>query len=160
MLRRVKADVEHSLPPKKEYILYAPLTRPQVEIYEVCSYPVLNTNEDSFPLFQAILAGKVREWLIKNLDGGRGLGASGGNKLELNSDDLSEEEDDNEDVRKMRLRRRTDVSYEIIDNDEEYFSQVHDGEPSARRSTGRGRKMKEKTVEELGREYALKQASK
>jgi ATP-dependent DNA helicase len=38
LLRRIKADVEVDLPPKKEYILYAPLTRPQVDIYEVCSF--------------------------------------------------------------------------------------------------------------------------
>ncbi|KAI4283915.1 MAG: hypothetical protein L6R35_005032, partial [Caloplaca aegaea] len=33
LLRRVKADVEHNLPKKREYILYAPLTPLQKEIY-------------------------------------------------------------------------------------------------------------------------------
>lgn len=33
LLRRVKTDVETSLPPKREYILYAPLTSEQQEIY-------------------------------------------------------------------------------------------------------------------------------
>ncbi|KAL8723883.1 MAG: hypothetical protein Q9181_007110 [Wetmoreana brouardii] len=33
LLRRVKADVENHLPPKREYILYAPLTSEQKEIY-------------------------------------------------------------------------------------------------------------------------------
>ncbi|KAK5099850.1 putative ATPase [Lithohypha guttulata] len=34
LLRRVKTDVESSLPPKREYILYAPLTTEQKEIYK------------------------------------------------------------------------------------------------------------------------------
>ncbi|KAI7868291.1 SNF2 family N-terminal domain-containing protein [Spinellus fusiger] len=34
LLRRLKADVEHSLPKKKEYLLYAPLTKPQKELYD------------------------------------------------------------------------------------------------------------------------------
>lgn len=33
LLRRLKADVEHSLPPKKEYVLYAPLSLQQREAY-------------------------------------------------------------------------------------------------------------------------------
>lgn len=33
LLRRVKTDVEHSLPKKREYILYAPLTPEQRELY-------------------------------------------------------------------------------------------------------------------------------
>lgn len=32
LLRRVKADVENSLPPKREIVLYAPLTSNQLEI--------------------------------------------------------------------------------------------------------------------------------
>jgi ATP-dependent DNA helicase len=35
LLRRLKADVERDLPPKKEYILYAPLTVRQKEMYDV-----------------------------------------------------------------------------------------------------------------------------
>ena len=34
LLRRVKTDVETSLPPKREYILYAPLTAEQKDIYK------------------------------------------------------------------------------------------------------------------------------
>jgi ATP-dependent DNA helicase len=34
LLRRLKADVERSLPPKKEYVLYAPLSRRQREVYD------------------------------------------------------------------------------------------------------------------------------
>jgi ATP-dependent DNA helicase len=34
LLRRLKVDVEHSLPKKREYILYAPLTFEQNELYQ------------------------------------------------------------------------------------------------------------------------------
>jgi ATP-dependent DNA helicase len=34
LLRRLKIDVEKSLPRKKEYLLYAPLTKPQKELYD------------------------------------------------------------------------------------------------------------------------------
>lgn len=34
LLRRLKVEVEKSLPPKKEYLLYAPLTQPQKDIYQ------------------------------------------------------------------------------------------------------------------------------
>lgn len=33
LLRRLKVDVEHNLPPKKEYVLYAPLSVQQREAY-------------------------------------------------------------------------------------------------------------------------------
>jgi SNF2-related domain len=46
LLRRLKVDVEHSLPPKKEYVLYAPLSEMQREIYD------------------AVLAGVLRSFLI------------------------------------------------------------------------------------------------
>lgn len=34
LLRRLKVDVERSLPPKKEYVLYAPLSKRQHEVYD------------------------------------------------------------------------------------------------------------------------------
>ena len=49
LLRRIKADVETNLPPKREYILYAPLTRSQKDLYGM------------------ILDGKAKEWLIEQL---------------------------------------------------------------------------------------------
>ncbi|KAG2225659.1 hypothetical protein INT45_012131, partial [Circinella minor] len=47
LLRRLKTDVEHSLPKKKEYLLYAPLTRSQKSLYD------------------AILKRDLRDYLIK-----------------------------------------------------------------------------------------------
>lgn len=37
LLRRVKADVEHMLPKKREYLLYAPMTDEQTELYSILS---------------------------------------------------------------------------------------------------------------------------
>jgi len=37
LLRRVKADVEHMLPKKREYILYAPMTKEQTDLYNTIS---------------------------------------------------------------------------------------------------------------------------
>jgi ATP-dependent DNA helicase len=37
LLRRVKADVEHMLPKKREYILYAPMTEEQTDLYNIIS---------------------------------------------------------------------------------------------------------------------------
>lgn len=65
LLRRLKADVEFSLPPKKEYVLYAPLSERQRTVYD------------------AILNGALRQLLIKGkqetpsleetFKGGRGM---------------------------------------------------------------------------------------
>lgn len=47
LLRRLKTDVESSLPKKKEYLLYAPLTQPQKDLYD------------------AIIKRDIRDYLIK-----------------------------------------------------------------------------------------------
>ncbi|ORX56285.1 hypothetical protein DM01DRAFT_1017625 [Hesseltinella vesiculosa] len=47
LLRRLKTDVEHSLPKKKEYLLYAPLTVPQKNLYD------------------ALIKRNIRDYLIK-----------------------------------------------------------------------------------------------
>ena len=49
LLRRIKADVMTQLPPKREYVLYAPLTKEQKELY------------------QALVDGKGKEWLVAKL---------------------------------------------------------------------------------------------
>lgn len=37
LLRRIKDDVEHLLPKKREYVLYAPMTKQQTELYNIIS---------------------------------------------------------------------------------------------------------------------------
>ncbi|PWN54260.1 hypothetical protein IE53DRAFT_323394 [Violaceomyces palustris] len=46
LLRRLKADVESNLPPKKEYLLYAPLTKLQKEMYD------------------AVVSKDIRKWIL------------------------------------------------------------------------------------------------
>ena len=43
LLRRVKADVEHMLPKKREYVLYAPMTRAQTDLYNVINDKKVDT---------------------------------------------------------------------------------------------------------------------
>ncbi|KAL9083337.1 MAG: hypothetical protein Q9159_005845 [Coniocarpon cinnabarinum] len=59
LLRRVKADVEHSLPKKREYVLFAPLTSEQRELYQ----EILHGDS------RAYLEDKVVETLSRNNSG-------------------------------------------------------------------------------------------
>lgn len=45
LLRRVKADVEHMLPKKREYVLYAPMTRDQTDLYNVINDKATDTRK-------------------------------------------------------------------------------------------------------------------
>ncbi|TKY89046.1 hypothetical protein EX895_001577 [Sporisorium graminicola] len=51
LLRRLKVDVETDLPPKKEYLLYAPLTELQKELYN------------------SVVNGEIRRWLLERKTG-------------------------------------------------------------------------------------------
>jgi len=54
LLRRLKVDVENSLPPKKEYVLYAPLSISQREAYD----EVLNGSLRQYLLHGASSSGR------------------------------------------------------------------------------------------------------
>lgn len=43
LLRRVKADVEHMLPKKREYVLYAPMTKAQTDLYNAINDKKVDT---------------------------------------------------------------------------------------------------------------------
>lgn len=45
LLRRVKADVEHMLPKKREYVLYAPMTKEQTDLYNVIGDKSIDTRK-------------------------------------------------------------------------------------------------------------------
>lgn len=45
LLRRVKADVEHMLPKKREYVLYAPMTKEQTDLYNIISDKTADTRK-------------------------------------------------------------------------------------------------------------------
>lgn len=45
LLRRVKADVEHMLPKKREYVLYAPMTKEQTDLYNAINDKAIDTRQ-------------------------------------------------------------------------------------------------------------------
>ena len=45
LLRRVKADVEHLLPKKREYVLYAPMTKEQTDLYNAINNKKVDTRK-------------------------------------------------------------------------------------------------------------------
>jgi ATP-dependent DNA helicase len=45
LLRRVKADVEHMLPKKREYVLFAPMTKEQTDLYNVIGNKATDTRK-------------------------------------------------------------------------------------------------------------------
>ncbi|OCH85851.1 hypothetical protein OBBRIDRAFT_739131 [Obba rivulosa] len=130
LLRRLKSDVETSLPPKKEYVLYAPLSERQKEIYD------------------AIVEGSLRAFLLKKAEGSE----------EQDEEDvplkarLGQRRSKGKDKRVLRGRKR---SYSIDGDDDEYFEKLESGELEAEEQ-----RRKEKTAEELSREWQLKSALK
>lgn len=83
LLRRIKADVEHLLPKKREYILYAPMTQEQTELCDVLTDETRDTRE--------YLEQKVVERLTENA-------ASDARKTKPAKVTQAEEPDENDDV--------------------------------------------------------------
>jgi ATP-dependent DNA helicase len=131
LLRRVKADVEAGLPPKKEYVLYTPLSDVQREAYE------------------AVLKGSMRAFLLakEEVDAQKGVGKFGkgpGEEIDLNA------------PRKTRSKGSKGgkkVTYNVDEDDETYFQKLEAGEIEDYREV-----RKEKTVhaKDLGNEYLRK----
>jgi ATP-dependent DNA helicase len=149
----MKVDVEMSLPPKKEYVLYAPLSVRQREAYD------------------RVLDGGLRKWLIQ--------GGTGGVEV-VDDDEAIEEEDKNdeevveagieeneerEDSGSRRASKRFikggRKSYAVDGDDEEYFENLKRGDFNER-----GLKVvktkEEEEVEEakLGREFQIRTKGK
>ena len=80
LLRRLKVDVERSLPPKKEYVLYAPLSQRQHEVYD------------------AVVKGSLRGLLA----GAR----PGGNARERDRERIAREIEEDEKMGRIGLRTR------------------------------------------------------
>ncbi|CAG8529973.1 4347_t:CDS:10 [Diversispora eburnea] len=97
LLRRLKSDVEYDLPKKKEYLLYAPLTLQQKEIYD------------------AILSRKIRPFLLaKKMNRDQDIESE-------DSDSTVETETGGQDNgRKMRLRQLPKPDYTEL-SDAEFF---------------------------------------
>lgn len=93
LLRRLKVDVEKDLPPKKEYLLYAPLTAPQKDMY------------------QAIVRRDIRNYLIEKKSGGTINGV------------VQEEDDEVQvvDDGPRPKRKGTEVDYHIQESDSKWL---------------------------------------
>ncbi|KAI0072353.1 hypothetical protein K474DRAFT_1667957 [Panus rudis PR-1116 ss-1] len=139
LLRRLKVDVETNLPPKKEYVLYAPLSERQRELYD------------------AILQGGLRALLLKD-----------GDKPEetVKQVVVVSDDEDESNVPKTRSKAKTknqkgkkgakpakaQKKFDILDgDDDEYFRRLEAGYLDVQ-----GRRTKLKTAEELGREWHMK----
>ncbi|KAF8992608.1 SNF2 family N-terminal domain-containing protein [Cyathus striatus] len=144
LLRRLKTDVETSLPPKKEYVLYAPLSMRQRDAY------------------QMVLGGSIKEWLIK---GGTGSEATDA-KVEVKAEEDAEDTDREEERKKnenRKLRKRTShVSYAVDGCDSKYFQMLERGDLDDRGRVKIKVSDEEKRLEEekIGREFAFRQKVK
>ncbi|KIO32390.1 hypothetical protein M407DRAFT_214347 [Tulasnella calospora MUT 4182] len=156
LLRRLKADVEVNLPPKKEYILYAPLTKQQLDLY------------------QNVVAGgaKLREWIVKRYCGIDKLDMKTRKALQDRKDvvqsaidEIEQDESIAEAVAKRRSRgSKKAVDYEEVEDDDffEELEEEDEEEEEKRRQARQSRRnaaaAQEPSPEELGRDFAIKQA--
>ena len=140
----MKVDVEVSLPPKKEYVLYAPLSVRQREAYD------------------RVLDGGLRKWLIHGGTGG--VDVVGEDEATKDDDETEEveaeieEDEEQEDSARKRVSKRFikggKKSYAVDGDDEEYFEMLERGD-----FNDRGLKViktkEEEEVEEarIGREF-------
>ena len=121
--------MESGLPPKKEYILYAPLTEVQKGIYE------------------AVLGGTLRERLLEGAmgkGGGKDVVKGKGKKVDVDVDAPRGS-------RKSTKGRKVD--YDVDGDDDDYLARLEAGEVEDYRET---RRKSGKSAEELGREYVKK----
>lgn len=106
LLRRLKVDVEKSLPPKKEYLLHAPLTVAQRDLYE------------------HVVQRNIRAFLIKKKTG---MGVDQGDVVEEEEEEEVEDEEDEDEEgagRKQRNVVRKDYTMDLLDNDDKYFDRL------------------------------------
>ena len=153
----MKVDVEMSIPPKKEYVLYAPLSVRQREAYD------------------RVLDGGLRKWLIQ--------GGTGGVEI-VGDDEAIEEEDSNDEVvaveaeivedeeREDSGSRRVSKryikggrkSYAVDGDDDEYFMELERGDFNERglKVTKVTKTKEEEEAEEarLGREFQFRTKGK
>lgn len=130
LLRRLKVDVEQNLPPKKEYVLYAPLTEQQKAVYE------------------AVVNGSLRKFLINSKQ-----------RLQIDEASEQQKKSEQKmltDGRQLRKRGKK-RNYDVDGNDEEYFRRAEAGEidPPAQWINS-----KDDVTNSAGREHVRKTAGK
>lgn len=128
LLRRVKADVETSLPKKREYVLYAPLTQTQRELYQA----ILDGNSRSFledKLVESIsgrstpASGRSRSLKRKAVDG-----AATPNKSAKSSRASTPATNASNNGGRSRKAKKNQKYEEVSDT--QYFKQLEDGSSS------------------------------
>ncbi|SMQ54551.1 unnamed protein product [Zymoseptoria tritici ST99CH_3D7] len=128
LLRRVKADVETSLPKKREYVLYAPLTQTQRELY----HEILEGNSRAYLENKVVesLSGtttptstRSRSLKRKAIDG-----ASTPNKSAKSSRASTPATNKSSGARSRKAKKSQ--TYEEV-SDSQYFKQLEDVEPSS-----------------------------
>jgi ATP-dependent DNA helicase len=135
LLRRLKVEVERGLPPKKEYLLYAPLTQQQSDIYK------------------AIVNREIKDHLIKMKLAACGADPAGTPQMI----ESSAPSDDEGVVRtSRRLSKRPRFDYSLDTSDAKFLQALSDGDADGMSMTA---PKEEKTAQELGQEWAEKQAS-
>ncbi|KAM0177692.1 hypothetical protein ACHAPC_008697 [Botrytis cinerea] len=95
LLRRVKADVEHMLPKKREYVLYAPMTKEQMELY--------NKIGDK----TADLRKYLEEKVVERLTGGKPIKKDSSKPAEATvKAEVDVEDSDSEDEKPLAIRKK------------------------------------------------------
>jgi ATP-dependent DNA helicase len=150
----MKVDVETSLPPKKEYVLYAPLSVRQREAYD------------------RVLDGGLRKWLIQGGTGGvEVVGDNEVIEVEDNNDELEaveaeiEEDEKRQDSGSRRVSKRYikggKKSYAVDGDDDEYFEELQRGSFNERGlKVIKTREEEEAEEARLGREFQLRTKGK
>jgi ATP-dependent DNA helicase len=111
----MKVDVEMDLPPKKEYVLYCPLSMRQREAYD------------------KVLDGGLRSWLIKG--GTAGESAQKGEERKGEEETEEESEGDEKGTKRRVSKRQARTgrkSYAVDGDDDEYFDMVENGDVDER----------------------------
>ncbi|CAA7264446.1 unnamed protein product [Cyclocybe aegerita] len=144
LLRRLKVDVEMSLPPKKEYVLYAPLSVRQREAYD------------------RVLDGGLRRWLIQ---GGTGSAETQKVVEETPEEPAKEEEEEEEEKNERRVSRRLKKhgrkSYDVDGDDDEYFDMLESDKVDERGvRTVKTKEEEEAEEAKIGREHQMRTKTK
>ncbi|KAJ9095973.1 hypothetical protein QFC21_005335 [Naganishia friedmannii] len=143
LLRRLKVDVEPNMPPKKEYLLKAPLTQQQAEIYK------------------AIVNHEIRDYLIEKMSGISSHEPSPAPSNDTaNFTDTGNEtagtETDGTRRSSRRLAKQPKLNYRVANDDERFAQRIEAGLPVELKSI----EVPEKTVEETSRDWAVRHATK
>ena len=125
LLRRVKNDVETNLPKKREYILYAPLTPSQKEIYR----KIKDNDIRSYLEEQAMrrIGDKLKDTRVSSVKGTKRKAASGASTPNKSAKSSRGSTPASSGIRSGRSRRRQDYA-EV--SDREYFKRLEEGSES------------------------------